>query len=53
MQYCRNGNFGGVYTCIKNGVDLDQKNKSWYDYTGLIYASENGHKSIVDILIDF
>ena len=53
MQYCINGNFAGLFTCIKNGIDLEQRDKSWNDYTGLMHASQNGYKSIVDILIDF
>ena len=53
MKYCEDGNFAGVYACIKNGIDLEQRDKNYYDCTGLIYASQNGHKSIVDILIEF
>ena len=39
MEYCKNGNFGGVYTCIKNGIDLKQRDKTYPNYTGLMYAS--------------
>ena len=42
MKYCKNGNFGGLYTCIKNGIDLEQRDKSWNDYTGLMHASCEG-----------
>ena len=52
MKYCENGNFAGLFTCIKNGIDLEQRDKSCYDRTGLIHASLKGHMSIVDILID-
>ena len=53
IEYCKNGNFEGVYTCIKNGIDLEQRDESYYDFTGLIHASYNGYKSIVDILLEF
>ena len=53
MKYCENVDFAGVYTCARNKVDLEQKNKDHYDYTGLMYASKHGHKSIVDLYIDF
>ena len=53
MENCGNGNFRGLFTCIKNGIDLEQRDKSDRDFTGLIWASREGHKSIVDILIDF
>ena len=53
MEYCKNGNFAGVYTSIRNGIDLEQKDKSHNSFTGLIHASYKGYKSIVDILIDF
>ena len=53
MKYCKDGNFAGVFTCIKNGIDLEQIDKSCSDYTGLMHASCKGHKSIVNILIDF
>ena len=53
MEYCKSGNFAGLFTCIKKGIDLEQKDKSYLDFTGLMYASREGHKSIVDILIDF
>ena len=42
-----------MFTCIKNGINLEQRDKSYFDYTGLIHASREGHKTIVDILIDF
>ena len=42
-----------MYTCIRNEVDLEQKDKSCYDYTGLIYASIHGYKSIDDLHIEF
>ena len=51
MKYCKEGNFAGLFTCIKNGIDLEQRDKSWNDYTGLMQASEKGNKSIVDLLI--
>ena len=53
MKYCKEGNFGGVFTCIKNEIDLDQKDESCNDKTGLIHASEKGNKSIVDLLLEF
>ena len=53
MEYCIYRNFAGVYTCIRNGIDLEQRDKSHYDYTGLMHASCQGNKSIVDILIEF
>ena len=53
MKYCKEGNFAGLFTCIKNGIDLEQRDKSYRDYTGLMHASANGHKSIVDIFIEF
>ena len=42
-----------MFTCIKNGIDLEQRDKSYDDRTGLMQASAYGHKSIVNILIDF
>ena len=39
LRYCGDGNFAGVYTCIKNKVDLEQKDKSCCDFTGLMDAS--------------
>ena len=42
-----------MFTCIKNGIDLEQRDKSYQNFTGLIHACREGHKSIVDILIDF
>ena len=42
-----------MFTCIKNGIDLEQRDKNWYKYTGLIHAIKKGNKSVVDILIDF
>ena len=53
MLYCKSGNFAGLFTCIRNGIDLEQRDKSYIDYTGLMHASAKGHKSIVDILIEF
>ena len=53
MKYCESGNFAGVFTCIKNGIDLEQRDESCSNYTGLIRASREGHKSIVDILVEF
>ena len=53
MKYCKDGNFAGVYTCVRNGVNLEQRDKSFDNYTGLMYASEKGYKSIVDLHIDF
>ena len=42
-----------MFTCIRNGIDLEQKDKSYFDFTGLLHESEKGRKSIVDILIWF
>ena len=52
MKYCKDGNFEGLFTCISNGIDLEQRDISWNDYTGLIWASCKGHKSIVNILVE-
>ena len=53
MQYCKDGNFAGVYTCVRNEVNLEQKDESCWDYTCLMYASWKGYKSIVDLHIEF
>ena len=53
MEYCESGNFAGVYACIRNGIDLEQRDKSNYDYTGLMHASKKGKISVVDLLIYF
>ena len=42
-----------MLTCIRNEVDLEQRDKSFNDFTGLMYASRDGYKSIVDILLEF
>ena len=53
LDYCKKGNFAGVFTCIMNNVDIEQRDKSYCNYTGLMYASRYGYESIVDILIEF
>ena len=42
-----------MYTCVRKEVNLEQKNKICGDNTGLMYASSRGHKSIVDLHIEF
>ena len=39
MSYCKNGNFAGVYTCIKNEVCLEEKDEENKNRTGLICVS--------------
>ena len=41
-----------MFTCVKNAVDLEERDESFYDCTGLIHASREGHKIIVDLLTD-
>ena len=53
LTFCKEGNFEGVYTGLLNGVDFNQKDKKNSNETGLIYASKNGYKTIVDLLIYF
>ena len=51
MKYCKDGNFAGVYACIRNGIDLEQRDKSHQNFTGLMHACLNGHKNVFDLLI--
>ena len=53
LTYCKEGNFEGVYTCLLNGVDFNQKDKKNSNETGLVYASKNGYETIVDLLMYF
>ena len=53
MECCIDGDFAGVYTCMRNEVNLEQKDKSFSEYTGLMHASWRGYKSIVDLHLDF
>ena len=52
MKYCKEGNFAGLYTCIRNGIDLEQRDENHFNYTGLMHASKKGYKSIVDLLTE-
>ena len=53
MQYFKDGNSAGVYTCVRNEVNLEHKDKGLYDYTGLMYSGAYGYKSTVDLHIEF
>ena len=42
-----------MYTCVRNEVNLEHKDKGLYDYTGLMYSGAYGYKSTVDLHIEF
>ena len=53
MQYCKSGNFAGVYTCMRNEVYLEERDEENKNRTALICVSQLGFLTIVDLLLDF
>ena len=53
MQYCKDGDFAGVYACIRDGIDLEQRFEYYQNCTGLMHAIANKRKNIFDLLMYF
>lgn len=53
IQAARNGNLADAATALNNGADINAKDIVNHDITALMWASENGHRSVVKLLIEW
>ena len=50
VKLCRDGDLEGVKQALQSGADVNTKD--WYGSTGLMWAVDNNHNSLVALMLD-